>query len=103
MNARIKLQDRLTEKQKADITEYAKAIAQKENGDNARRFLKIVCVALNEKYSFGHDRLAILMDEINQLAEKQKEDCVFWSHIDRIVIQQLKLPFIEEDYDKMGE
>ncbi len=99
MNALIKL----TNKQKAKIEAYAKEVSQLEAVNNARRLIKIFCVALNQRYGFGHDRLAVLLGEVDNLAEKQKDDPVFWSHIDREVIDYLKLPFEFEDYEKMGE
>lgn len=103
MNARIRLKDKLTPKQKADIEAYAKEMNQLEAVNNARRLIKIVCVALNQRYTFGHDRLSVLLGEIDNLAEKQKDDPVFWSHIDREVIDYLKLPFEPENYERMGE
>lgn len=103
IKARISLQNRLSGKQKADIRAYAEQVAHSQTADNIRRFLKIVCVALHQKYGFGHDRLTVLMDEITKLAEDQKQDCVFWSHVDRAVIEELNLPFVPEDYDLMGE
>lgn len=105
MKARLKLKDKLTSKQKANIEAYAKEINQLEAVNNARRLIKIVCVALNQnpKFRFGHDRLSVLLGEIDNLAEKQKDDPVFWSHIDREIIDYLKLPFEPEDYEKMGE
>ena len=103
MNARIKLKNKLSSKQRADIEAYAREVHQNEAVNNARRLLKIVCVALNQRYKFGHDRLLVLLGEIDRLAESQKEDLVFWSHIDREVIDYLKLPFVPEDYERMGE
>lgn len=52
MNARIKLSDRLSNKQKADIESYAKKVARSESEANLRRILKIVCIALHEKFGF---------------------------------------------------
>lgn len=103
MNARIRLKDKLTPKQKADIEAYAKEMNQLEAVNNARRLIKIVCVALNQRFGFGHDRLAALLGEIDSLAEKQKEDLIFWYHMDKECIKYLNLPFEPEDYDKMGE
>ena len=103
MNARIKLKDKLTSKQKENIEAYAREVHQQEAVNDARRLIKIVCVALNQRFGFGHDRLAALLSEIDSLAEKQKDDLVFWYRMDREVIKYLNLPFEPEDYDKMGE
>ena len=60
MNVRLKLKDKLNGKQKDRVKEYAKEIYLKEATDNARRLVKIFCVALNQRFGFGHDRLAVL-------------------------------------------
>ncbi|MEE1139574.1 MAG: hypothetical protein U0M02_13945 [Acutalibacteraceae bacterium] len=103
MKARIKFKNKLSSKQRADIEAYAREVHQNEAVNNARRLIKIVCVALNQRFGFGHDRLAVLLGEIDSLAEKQKEDLVFWYHMDKECIKYLNLPFEPEDYEKMGE
>lgn len=103
MKAKIRLQDRFTSKQKADIEAYAKEVAHREDQDNARRFLKIVCVALNNVYGFGHQRLLRLIAEIERISAERDDDPVFWCHIDRDVIEFRALPFQREDYDRLGE
>lgn len=103
MKARIKIKDRLSKKEKANIEAYVQEVNQNEAVNISRRLLKVVCVALNQRYTFGHNRLSVLLGEIDNLAEKQKDDPVFWSHIDREVIDFLKLPFEPEDYERMGE
>ena len=101
MNARIKFKNKLSSKQRADIEAYAREVHQNEAVNNARRLIKIVCVALNQRFGFGHDRLSRLLGE--SLAEQQKEDLIFWYHIDKECIKYLNLPFEPEDYEKMGE
>ena len=103
MKARIRLQDRISNGRKADIKAYAKQVAQKENSDNARRFLKIVCVVLHNHFGFGRERLLKVMTEIGKLSNERDNDEIFWSHIDKVIIEQLNIPLQEEDYVKMGE
>ena len=103
MKARIKLRDKLSKKEKANIEAYVQEVNQNEAVNMSRRLLKIVCVALNQRFGFGHDRLAALLGEIDRLAESQKEDLVFWYRTDRECIKYLNLPFEPEDYEKMGE
>ena len=103
MNARIRLKDKLSKKEKANIEAYVQEFNQNEAVNMSRRLLKIVCVALNQRFGFGHDRLLRLLGEIDNLAEQQKEDLIFWYHMDKECIKCLKLPFEPEDYDKMGE
>ena len=103
LNARIRLKDKLSKKEKANIEAYVQEFNQNEAVNMSRRLLKIVCVALNQRFGFGHDRLATLLGEIDRLAESQKEDLIFWYHMDKECIKYLNLPFEPEDYDKMGE
>jgi len=63
--------------------------------DSMRKFFKLMCVALHQKYNFGHDRLAELIGEISSLSDEAEKDEIFWNHIDR-VMKELKLPFDKE-------
>jgi len=77
----------------------AKVLNEYLDGQKAvtmRRFFKLMCVALNQKFGFGHDRLAELLGEISSLSAEAEHDEIFWNHIDR-VIGELKLPFDKED------
>lgn len=102
MNARIRLSDRLSNKQKADIETYAKQVARSESEANLRRIMKIVCIALHEKFGFGRDRLTAMLKEVGDISETRKDDEVFWYHVDR-EMQALNLDFEPEDYERMDK
>lgn len=102
MNARIRLFDRMSNKQKADIEAYAKKVARSESEANLRRILKIVCIALHEKFGFGRDRLMTVINEVGIISETRKDDEVFWYHVDR-EMKALKLDFDPEDYERMDK
>lgn len=50
---------------------------------------------------FGHDRLVKALEEMTEVIKHSNEDEVFWEHLDRVVIDQLKLPF-KHDYTEKG-
>ncbi|MGX8701531.1 hypothetical protein [Caproiciproducens sp.] len=92
MNCHIPVKHKVTRNQAKTLNEYLDT--QKEQ--TMRRFFKLMCVALHQKYNFGHDRLAELLCEISNLSAEAENDEIFWDHIDR-VIKELKLPFDKED------
>ena len=102
MKSIIKLSDRLSNKQKADIEAYAKQVARSESEANLRRIMKIVCIALHEKFGFGRDRLTVMLKEVGDISETRKDDEVFWYHVDR-EMKALKLDFEPEDYERMDK
>ena len=96
MKARMKLNNKIQKKIKEEVrTEY-----DRQGQDLARRHIKLMCVALNEHFGFGKNRLMKLIQAYGDLGEERKEDEVFWSHIDRY-IEQIGLDFPKEDYEIM--
>ena len=102
MKSIIKPADRLSNKQKADIEAYAKQVIQDECKAKQRRIMKIVCVALHEKFGFGRDRLTVMLKEVGDISETRNDDEVFWYHVDR-EMKALKLDFEPEDYERMDK
>ena len=64
--------------------------------DTMRRFFKIMCVALNNEFGFGHDRLMELIVAISNISAEADKDEIYWHHVDKVVINELKLPFDKE-------
>ena len=96
MKARMKLNNKIQKKIKEEVrTEY-----DRQGQDLARRHIKLMCVALNEHFGFGKNRLMKLIQAYGDLGEERKEDEVFWSHIDRY-LEQIGLDFPKEDYEVM--
>lgn len=91
MKARV--QKGLTAETKQLVREYVDGYEK----EIMRRFLKLSCVALHtdEKDPYGTVRLARYLKRITELA--QHEDEIFWYHIDKLLIDQLKIPFERED------
>ena len=87
MKAHIPANKRLSQKSKKIVEEYS----QKCEEDRLRRLLKLCCVVLNEDFGFGQQRLLKFIFKVESLATDTDE--VFWHHIDRKLIQQLKIPF----------
>lgn len=100
MNARIKLQHKISNKQKADIREYCANEMREQQKENTRRMMKIFCVALHQTFGFGKDRCIKALEAINQLSAEREHDEVFWNHVDR-VCDQIGLTFKPENYEEM--
>lgn len=80
--------------------EYSK-VRNKENEDITRRIFKTMMFVLKQDFGFGHDRLNKALKEMTEVIKHSSEDEVFWEHLDRVVIDQLKLPF-KRDYTEKG-
>lgn len=61
-----------------------------------RKFFKLMCVALHERYGFGSQRLGAVIDRISTLSDEHRQDEMFWRHVDRVVIEELGMPFDRE-------
>ena len=96
MKARVTL-DRKT---KERINLEVKAEYDRQGQDLSRRHIKLICVALNEHFGFGKDRLLKLVQAYGDLSAERKDDEVFWSHIDRY-LERIGLDFPKEDYEVM--
>lgn len=100
MNARIKLQHKITKRQKDDIKEYCANEMREQQKEHTRRSIKIFCVALHQTFGFGKDRIAKILEAINELSAERDKDEVFWSHIDKL-LEQIGLNFKPENYEEM--
>lgn len=80
-------------------TEVGKEI-ERQTKDLSRRLFKLFCIALNQEYGFGKDRLLKVIKTVNDLSSYRETDEVFWSHVDERV-KQLGLQFQTEDYQQM--
>lgn len=97
MKARIPPKSVVSKGIRKAVQQYAKEQVNKEEQTEMRRFLKIVCVALHQKFGFGKDRIADLLQEVSDLSEESDTDEIFWNHIDRVVIDEMGLDFEKED------
>lgn len=96
MKARTKLNNKIQKQ----IKEEVKAEYDRQGQDLSRRHIKLFCVALNEEFGFGKDRLLRLVQKYGDLSAERKDDEIFWSHIDRY-LERIGLDFPKEDYEVM--
>lgn len=87
-----KMQERIRNEVKEEFT--------RQSNNMTRRHFKLFCVALNQEFGFGKDRLMRLIGKVEEIGTEREQDEVFWSHIDRYV-KHLGLDFPDEDYDRM--
>lgn len=76
---------------------------QNEIKNHNRRMLKLACIALHEEYGFGRERLYKLVERIAEISNSRMDDPVYWQHIDKLLIDTLKMDWDAEDYEEMGE
>lgn len=101
---KIKAKDKKQLKQEIDILVTA-ALAEKEekiHKDLTRRILKTFVYVMNTEFGYGRTRLERLLDAFTAQLEKSDTDEVFWEHIDRVVMDELKLDFGKRDYTNHG-
>ena len=99
MKARIPPQNKLSRQTLDAVDEYMR---QKTHNE-LTRFLKIVVVVLNRFFGFGNKRLSKFIRLLNEEMAKHQGDPALWVTVDRIVIDELKLPFSREDYEEREE
>lgn len=85
----------------AMVLEYGK-VAEKEREDMTRRIIKTLLFCLHKEFGFGVGRCARAFHSFAEHLTKSNEDEVYWEHIDRVVIDQMKLPFCR-DYTDRGK
>lgn len=82
--------------------EYQK-VKDEEIADATRRIFKTIVFALHKDFGFGRDRCAKALKSMTEIIEHSDTDEVFWEHIDRVVIDKLKLEFDKRDYTDNGK
>lgn len=103
MKARIKPVYSVNKKQKEAVKEYIQEEMKVQQAGVTRRVFKLWCASLNKTYGLGKGRLSVVLGDVSKLCEEKENDPVFWAHIDKLVIEQIGLDFIREDYEAMGE
>ncbi len=92
---------KVSKKQYKNIRAAVAEEFDKQSLDMANRLAKLFCAALNTKFGFGYERLNRLLAEVNSYPDLRKQDEVFWSHIDILVIEKIGLGLPRENYEKM--
>ena len=99
MRARIPAQARLSSTSRRVIKEAAAPELDKQEMDRTRRLFKLFCLALNEQCGFGRERLSRVLASVSELSAEHDKDEVFWTHVDRVVIDQIGVQFDREDWE----
>ena len=94
MKARVPIQKKLPRKTLQEVEGYAKEVVDRYEQDCMRRFFKLACLALNQGFGFGTDRLQKFIVAAGEHAGNQDE--IFWWHVDQLLIDRLGLPFERE-------
>ena len=94
MKAHIPASKRLTRREKTTVKEYDDSV----QNDNFMRYVKLSIVALHQRFGFGHDRTADFIGDMMRLADEAAKDEIFWEHIDKVVIEELKIQLPRENY-----
>lgn len=92
--------NQLSKKQLKLAQDIAHEQFRKDGLEYARRMQKIFCLALNDEFGFGKDRLMRFIEAVDKISEGHMDDEVFWVHADRR-LDQIGIPYPHEDYDKM--
>lgn len=108
MKCNLSLGNRLSPKQKKELNKYVENVAyeyiNKENQACIRRMYKLIAINLNEKYGFGKKRLLDLFNACGvEALATQKQDEIFWNHVDNVVINQIGLGLERENYEVMDK
>lgn len=99
MRARLPLNNKTKKRVREEVEQYYNSVGE----GHSRRTFKLLFVILHQHFGFGTNRIKKIMEKVSDLSLERKQDEVFWSHIDRLLIDYLKLPLDREDYDKMDE
>ena len=103
MKARIPPQRRLNRQTLGAVDDY---IRQKMHNERIR-FLKIVVFVLNRHFKLGNKggdgKLSKFMKLVLKTLKKYDGDPALWVNLDKVVIDELKLPFSREDYEEREE
>ena len=99
MRARLPLNNETKKRVREEVEKYYNSVGE----GHSRRTFKLLFVILHQHFGFGTNRIKKIMEKVSDLSLERKQDEVFWSHIDILLIDYLKLPLDREDYDKMDE
>ena len=95
MRARLPINKKIKNKVKEEVAmEY-----ERQGADATRRLFKLFCVSLNKKYGFGKIRISKVLQEVEELSLESKKDEAFWTHTDKVVIDQIGIDFEKENYE----
>ena len=99
MKARLPLNNKLKRRVREEVEQHYNSVGE----GHSRRTFKLLFVVLHQQFGFGTNRIKKIMEKVTDLSHERKQDEVFWSHIDRLLIDHLKLPLERENYDELDD
>ena len=96
MNARIPNSAKLTKKQLQAAKSYSMQAVKADQERLLRPYFKLMCYVLNRNFGFGSKRCLAVIDGISRLAAEHDHDEIFWEHLDRVIVDEMKLDFERE-------
>ena len=102
MKARIPLDKRTRKLINEAADEATERVLRQKEFKLINRVLKTCCYVLNRSFDFGKTRrLPYFLSAVFKTLDNKDE--LFWEHLDRVVIDELGLPFDREEVDLDGE
>ena len=96
MKARIPAGNRFSKKQKEEIHELSREFVEQESKKAMRRYFKLMCYVLNRDFGFGAGRCGKVIEGVSTLSAQYQQDEIFWQHLDRVIIDEMKIAFDRE-------
>lgn len=88
--------------QKAHMNRFEKKKTKTSHAEYLKQCC-MPCIKMYKDFGFGRDRCAKALKSMTEIVEHSDTDEVFWEHIDRVVIDKLKLEFDKRDYTDNGK
>lgn len=102
MKARVPLKSKLDKRIQKDMIALADEAFTKQQFGYTRRIYKAFCYSLNRDFGFGKQRLSFLLKSVNDIINEVDTDDCFWEHLDKVVIDEMKLEFEREEVNEDG-
>lgn len=96
MKARIPNSAKLTKKQLQAAESYSRQVVKADQERLLRQYFKLMCYVLNRDFGFGNKRCFSVIYGISRLAAEHDHDEIFWEHLDRVIVDEMKLDFERE-------
>ena len=93
MKARIPNAAKLTKKQLQAVRSYSSQVVREDQERLMRRYFKLMCYVLNRDFGFGSKRCLSVIGGISRLSAEHDRDEIFWEHLDRVIVDEMKLDF----------
>ena len=91
MKARIPNSAKLTKKQLQAAESYSRQVVKADQERLLRQYFKLMCYVLNRNFGFGSKRCLAVINGISRLSAEHDQDEIFWEHLDRVIVDEMKL------------